>query len=147
MVDEVSSSPITLTPPFWQRMRAALGGHKHRFFHRHWIEVDAVVQECTLIRKFSTPRYGDNLPTPYLGAYLVSFTYEVNGITYEGIANSLEEVQKEDRFAIFCNPLHPEQNNTFLSETKWAVVYTRIFDSVVVALILYATLDKCFFRH
>jgi hypothetical protein len=54
-----------------------------------------------------------------IGGYAVTFTYAVNGKTYDGIAISPDKFEENDTFVIRYNPDHPEENNSFESEFSW----------------------------
>jgi hypothetical protein len=111
-------------------------------FHRGWVDVEAEVSDCTLIRNYiATPR---DAWKP-LGGYVVGFTYEMNGKSYEGILDSPDKVEAGDKFTIRCNPRHPEKNNTFDSETHWTYTYTKIFSIVMILLMGFLFIRSFFF--
>lgn len=106
-------------------------------FRRGWMEVEAEVCECIQLgwkAWTNIPDYG--FPNPVLNRYIVSFTYTVNGKTYEGITNSPDELLEHDKFKIRYNPSHPEENNTFDSATNWTVRYTKYLDFFLAVLLL-----------
>jgi len=109
---------------------------------RGWIEIEAEVQECTALR------YGNYLGRSGIhrgpwGNFLITFTYEVNGRTFDGTTVSPDEVQKGDTFAIRCNPNRPEENNTFDSETNWVSAANWIVMSgIVLAFVTYYAWER-----
>jgi hypothetical protein len=112
-------------------------------FHRGWVDVEAEVSDCTLIRNYiATPR---DAWKP-LGGYVVGFSYEVNGKSYEGILDSPDKVAMGDKFTIRYDPRHPEKNNTFDSETHWSYTYTKIFSIGIILLMLFLFIRSCFFN-
>lgn len=110
---------------------------ENSLFRRGWMEVEAEVCECILPHwKTLTNLPEDGFPYPLLNGYVVSFTYTVNGTTYEGVANSPDELLKHDKFKIRYNSSHPEENNTFDSASNWAVSYTKYLDFFLAVLLL-----------
>jgi hypothetical protein len=114
---------------------------------RGWIEVEASVDECgsSSYRYYLTnSRNAERLP---YGGYSVSFTYVVDGKTYKGITTSPDEMQREDKFHIRCNPKHPEENNTFYAETNWVVTYSYVIGGLFGLWALVAVVLHLFFRR
>jgi hypothetical protein len=109
---------------------------------RRWVDVEAEVSYCTLIRNYiATPR---DAWKP-LGGYVVGFTYEVDGNSYEGILDSPDKVKVGEKFTIRCDPRHPEKNNTFDPETHWTYTYTKIFTIAMILLMLFLFIRSYFF--
>jgi hypothetical protein len=130
--------------PLRERIREKLADLFSWLFHRDWAEVEAEVSDCIPIRHDPLER-----PTRYsgvtIGGYVVDFTYIVEGKTYEGVSHSPVEVQKYDKFAIRYCPKHPEENDTFNSETNWTATYTKYFAIILVLILLVLFIREHFF--
>lgn len=124
------------------KARTQFANPRTGLFHRGWVDVEAEVSCCRLIRNYiATPR---DAWKP-LGGYVVGFTYEVNGKGYEGILDSPDRLKVGDKFTIRCDPRHPEKNNTFDSETHWTYTYTKIFRIAMILLMLFLFIRSYFF--
>jgi len=132
--------------PLSVRIRESLTDWIGWLFHRGWVEVEAEVRDCTPIHKgpFSTLSLYKSA-TATFGGYVVGFTYVVQGKEYEGITNSTVEVQKHDKFAIRYNLKHPEENNTFDSETNWVVTYTKYFTVILFLFMVFLYIKEHYF--
>jgi len=95
--------------------------------HRGWKETDARVEQCGAMQ------VQDSGST---GGYAAVLSYEVDGKRYEAEAITLFEVQLHETVKIHYNPRHPEQNNSFGSETSWASPLVRIGTILMVLLLL-----------
>jgi len=125
------------------RMGAVSPSLLTRLFHRGWVETEAEVCQCRPLRRsYDVSRFA----SPRLGGYSVTFTYKVNGKSYDGILLSPVEVQEHDKFAIRYNPRQPEINNTFESEAGW-VPYLNYVANGALLLIMLALLIVHFFFH
>jgi hypothetical protein len=111
-------------------------------FHRGWVDVEAEVSECRLIRNYITRPRDAWKP---MGGYVIGFTYDVNGKRYQGILDSPDEVVVGDKFILRCDPRHPEKNNTSDSETHWTYTYTKIFSIAMILLMLFLFIRSYFF--
>jgi hypothetical protein len=114
-------------------------------FHRGWVQGEAEVLACSTS---VSRRYVPTRPFGAIGVlpYVVTFQYVVNGNRYEGVLNSPDEVEKGDTFAIRYDPSHPENNNTFDSETNWTYTYTKIFSIVMILLMAILFIHSYFVR-
>jgi hypothetical protein len=104
--------------------------------HRGWAETEAEVRSCKLLhyRTYAMlPSKSGSMP---LSGYAVTFTYRVNGKTYDGITISPDEVQERDGFKIRYNPLHPEENNTLDSEISWIDGFMKYYDVLLILAVL-----------
>ena len=100
-----------------KKFRKSLDQAIRKFTHRGWTNADAQVRSCKLIHPSNRLQQRDgSMP---IGGYAVTFTYAVNGKTYDGIAISPDKVEENDTFVIRYNPDHPEENNSFESEFRW----------------------------
>lgn len=129
------------------RPPSATPGHwfAHRFrpiFHRNWIDVEVMVQDCTALR----PWYGGSRgeAVAHLWGYAVNFTYTVDGRTIEGMTVSPDKMETGDRFVLRCNPIRPEQNNSFDSETSWAPAVSWVIN---IGLVLFFTMCFVWYRR
>jgi hypothetical protein len=127
------------------RSRSILRNFVREMFHRNWMETQAEVRDCTAVHSHFTTS-PDTSVARGLAAYVVGFTYVVDGKSYEGILNSPDEVREGDTFVIRCDPRQPEKNNTFDSETNWTVTYTKIFSILLALIMLYGFLRSYFIR-
>lgn len=134
MEDQRDVGLITLRKPPRTRARNWFATNFDWVVKRGWIEVEAEVQDCTAIRAARSARS----TYPRWGGYIVGFNYKVDGATYDGVTNSLDEVQPGDKFVIRCNPQHPKENNTFDSETNWvATLNWIVWAGIVLAFVAY----------
>lgn len=67
-----------------QKFRESLNHIVRRFTHRGWVETEAAVRFCKLIRSSYPIQSRSGAMPP--GGYAVTFTYGVNGKTYDEIA-------------------------------------------------------------
>lgn len=86
-----------------------------RISQRGWVEAEAEVTACKPVR--NRYRAVSRAPGGVMTGYAVTFTYAVNGKSYDGIVVCPDQVEKQDKFVIRYNPSHPEENNTFDSES------------------------------
>ena len=130
--------------PLSVRIRESLKDWINGVLHRDWVEVDAEVCDCTPIHRsvFSTLRRST---IAQFGGYAVCFIYVVQSRKYQGITNSPVELQEHDKFAIRYNPKHPEENNTFDSETSWTVTYTIYFTIILFLFLVFLYIGKHFY--
>jgi hypothetical protein len=142
MSEEKDIDIETFMRPRSARIRGRLTDIFTSLLHLGWIETEAEVRECTVIRKnyVSTTQV-----MPRFGGYVVTFTYSVDGKTYGGSTFSPDEVQTGDKFAIRYNPRHPEQNNSFESETNWTTTYSKWFVIIALLLVFYLFVRKYLF--
>jgi hypothetical protein len=130
---------IALKKPLRARFNGWLATNFDWVLKRGWIEVEAEVQDCTAIRTSHSARSTQ----PRWGGYTVAFNYKIDGETYDGVTNTLDEVQPGDRFLIRCNPQHPQENNTFDSETNWVTALSGIlWTAIVLAFLAYYVWDR-----
>lgn len=140
--DESSAGIVTLKKPLAGKLRERFALSFDWVLKRGWVDVEAEVQDCSAIRHGGArvTRMGIE---PGISGYIVSFSYEVNGKTYDGSTLSKDEVQKGDKFVIRCDPQHPEENNTFDSETNWMTALQMVLMSGLVLLfVIYYLWDR-----
>ncbi len=103
----------------------------------HWLETEAEVTGCTFARQ-SYEIDGAGMDTD-LAHYVVSFTYNVDGASYNGVLSSPVQVEPGDQFALRYNPTDPKENNSLESELDrpWYKEYALLFGAIVVGLMLY----------
>jgi hypothetical protein len=110
---------------------------------RDWLEAEAEVVGCASAES-CTSYWDSEGPIPN---YVVTFTYKVGGIDYEGMTISPVEVELKSRMTIRYNPRHPEQNNSFDSETGWAGPAAKVEEALVLCLVLLAVVVYFFARR
>ncbi len=95
------------------------------FTQRGWSETKAEVISCTPVRT----RYHGGWRSGWVGpgGWAVAFRYVVDGKGFDGIFNSMDEVEASDTFSIRYNPMRPEENNTLESKLG-------LFNGVVLGL-------------
>jgi hypothetical protein len=110
-----------------------------KYCHPDWITVEAKVTECR-----SSTMSGSQLacdPKYFrlaVSGYAVSFTYVVNGKTFEGMYFRDKPFHKGQVISVRCNPRHPERNDTLESSWGWTTVYTTVFCIAMVLVLLYS---------
>jgi hypothetical protein len=116
-----------------QKLHAGLNSALSSLFHRGWKETDARIEDCTIMP--THVHYGRSWDTQGIGGYAVGLSYVVDGKLFEAETISPVKVQIHETIKIRYNPAHPEQNNSFGSETNWAPTAVWI-EFVLVALLL-----------
>jgi hypothetical protein len=113
--------------------------------HHDWPEVEAEVRDCRFVRAIR----GSGASVGQSAYYAVGFTYQVNGITYQGVLSSPVEVQTHDKFSIRYNPEHPEENNSLASkcESGWLKYYTYIFAALLIGFIVFDVVRTLVLHH
>jgi hypothetical protein len=107
------------------RLREKLGDLVCSFSRRGWKQTDARIENCAAMQVIDG-----------FGGYAVALSYEVDGESYQADAVSPVEVEKGDTIKIRYNPRHPEQNNSFDSETNWTSPAFRIRTILMVLVLL-----------
>lgn len=103
-----------------------------RLFHRGWIETDARIESCNKMEV----QGGGGTALPGWGGYAVVLSYQVDERRYEAETISMYEAQVNNTIRIRYNPGHPEQNNSFGSETRWASPAVKIGTFLMVFVLL-----------
>jgi hypothetical protein len=127
------------------KIRAKFPDLMSTLFHRGWVETEAEVQTCRLIRH-KYPYMVSRSGTASIGGYVVMFTYVVHGKPYDGMVISPAEVQAHDRFAVRYNPRSPGQNNSLMSEAEWLPAFSNVvYLLLILAFLVY--LARNYFLH
>ena len=111
----------------------------------HWAETEAEITDCTFARQ-SYEIDGAGMDTD-LAHYVVTFTYSVNGTTYNGVLSSPVQVEPHDKFLLRYNPDKPEENNSIESELDrpWFNIYLYLVGALVLGVMLYSFFHRHFF--
>jgi hypothetical protein len=114
---------------------------------RGWLEADAEITECIsaesseyiATRSIRLPRPSTyQLGGPIPSGYVVTFTYKVDGESYEGTTISPDGAELHGKMTIRYNPRNPAQNNSFDSETAWMKSVSNAEGILALCLLLLA---------
>jgi hypothetical protein len=113
----------------------------------HWLETEAEVTDCTYA-PFRAYLDGTGVEDQ-IAHYVVGFTYQVNGTSYNGVLSSPVEVQPQDKFSIRYNPAKPEENNSLESELDrpWFKDYSYLFAALLIGLLLLDLFRRYILHH
>jgi hypothetical protein len=129
----------TLQKSRTERLEAWLAELTSHLTHHGWQTTDAEVLECRRVRmprSYANPVLASG-PQPILRGYVVTFSYAVDGRTYNGVLNSPVEVEPHDTFDLRYNPAQPDENNSLGSEGGLASTYAFMGAALVILMLVF----------